>query len=348
VRVLFVGGTGLISSACSVAAERAGHELWLVNRGRSSLPATVPEDRVIVADAKDTERLRHALSGMAWDVVVQWVGFQPDHVAADIGTFADVGQYVYISSASVYEKPPSSWLITERTATVNPFWDYSQQKIACERVLRRAHEESGFPMTIVRPSLTYGLSQIPVIVGSWERPFTIVERMRRRAKILVPGDGTAIWTLTHNSDFAGGLIGLFGRPQAIGEDFHITSDEALSWNQIYMLVGEAAGVEPDILHVPSDAVVAADPSQLGSLWGDKSNSTVFDNSKLRSVVAGFRARTPFAEGIRETVTWFDADPDRQVIDEAANALWDRLAAIYTDALRQAAATGQAIQGASSG
>ncbi len=338
-RVLFVGGTGLISSACSVAAERAGHELWLVNRGQSTLPPAVPEDRIIIADATDSAPLRQALHGMAWDVVVQWVGFRPDHVADDVETFADAGQYVYISSASVYEKPPSSWLITERTPTVNPFWEYSQLKIACEQVVRQAHVESGFPMTIVRPSLTYGDSQIPVIVGSWERPFTIVERMRRGAKILVPGDGTAIWTLTHNSDFAKGLIGLFGQQPAIGEDFHITSDEALSWNQIYGLVGEAAGVEPDILHIPSDAIVAADPAELGSLWGDKSNSSVFDNTKLRSVVPDFAATTPFAAGIRDTVAWFDAEPGRQVIDDTANALWDRLAAIYTEALRHAAVAG---------
>jgi nucleoside-diphosphate-sugar epimerase len=340
-RVLFVGGTGLISSACSVAAERAGHELWLVNRGQSKLPPAVSEDRIIIADATDSAQLRYALKGMVWDVVVQWVGFRPDHVADDVETFADTGQYVYISSASVYEKPPSSWLITERTPTVNPFWDYSQQKIACERVVRQAYEDSGFPMTIVRPSLTYGVSQIPVIVGSWARPFTIVERMRRRAKILVPGDGTAIWTLTHSSDFAKGLMGLFGQLPAIGEDFHITSDEALSWNQIYGLVGEAAGIEPDILHIPSDAIVAADPAELGSLWGDKSNSSVFDNTKLRSVVPNFAATTPFADGIRETVAWFDADSRRQAIDDTANAVWDRLAVVYAQALRQAATAGRA-------
>jgi nucleoside-diphosphate-sugar epimerase len=338
-RVLFVGGTGLISSACSVAAEQAGHDLWLVNRGRSTLPPTVPEERVIIADAMDAAQLRGALHGTRWDVVVQWVGFQPDHVADDVETFADVGQYVYISSASVYEKPPSSWLITEKTPTVNPFWLYAQMKIACEGVLRSAHQDSGFPMTIVRPSLTYGDSQIPVMVGSWARPFTIIERMRRNATILVPGDGTAIWTLTHNSDFAKGLIGLFGQQPAIGEDFHITSDEALSWNQIYQLVGEAAGVRPDLLHIPTDAIVAADPASLGSLWGDKANSSVFDNAKLRSVVPDFAATTPFAEGIRRTVAWFDADPARQAVDDAANALWDRLVAVYTEALGQAAAAG---------
>ena len=334
-RVLFVGGTGLISSACSAAAEQAGHELWLVNRGRSKLAPVVAADRIIIADANNTTELRAALKGTAWDVVVQWIGFQPAHIADDIETFAGAGQYVFISSASVYEKPPSSWLITERTPTVNPMWEYSQQKIACENVLRAAHAESGFPMTIVRPSHTYGASQIPVCVGSWERPFTIVDRMRRGAKILVPGDGTSIWTLAHNSDFAKGLLGLFGQAAAIGEDFHITSDEALSWNQIYELVGSAAGAPPDLFHIPSDALVAAEPESFGSLWGDKSNSSVFDNSKLRSVVPGFAATTPFADGIRETVAWFDAEPARQAIDGAANLLWDQLAAIYIDALSRA-------------
>jgi nucleoside-diphosphate-sugar epimerase len=174
-----------------------------------------------------------------------------------------------------------------------------------------------------------------VLVGSWAKPFTIVDRMRRGAKILIPGDGTAIWTLTHNSDFAKGLIGLFGQDAAIGEDFHITSNEALTWNQIYALLGDAVGTQPDVLHVPTDAIVAADPSQLGSLWGDKSYSSVFDNSKLRTIVPDFAARTLFGDGIRETIAWLDADPSRQAIDEKANALWDRLAAIYTDALHQA-------------
>jgi nucleoside-diphosphate-sugar epimerase len=335
VRVLFIGGTGVISSACSVAAQQAGHDLWLVNRGRSPLSPAVPADRTITADATDAAELRAALKGMEWDAVVQWIGFEPGHVAADCETFADAGQYVFISSASVYEKPPSSWLITERTPASNPLWEYSQQKIACEYVLRAAHTRSGFPMTIVRPSHTYGRSQIPSVGGA-AKPFTIVDRMRRGAKLLVPGDGTSIWTLTHNSDFAKGLVGLLGQPAAIGEDFHITSDEALSWNQIYRLIGAAAGVEPDLLAVPSDAMVAADPTQLGGLWGDKSNCAVFDNSKLRTVVPAFAATTAFADGIRESVAWFDADPARQQTDERANATWDRLVAIYTSALREAA------------
>ena len=211
-------------------------------------------------------------------------------------------------------------------------------KIACEETLRRAHAAAGFPATIVRPSLTYGPSQIPVVIGSWQKPFTIVDRMRRGAKIIVPGDGTSLWTLTHNSDFAKGLLGLFGHPDAIGEDFHITSEESLTWNQIYVLVGMAAGAEPRLLHVPSDGIIAADPEEEGSLWGDKSYSTVFDNTKLRRLVPDYMATVPFSAGIRETVAWFDADSSRQDIDHAANDSWDRLVRVYEDALLRAAAS----------
>jgi nucleoside-diphosphate-sugar epimerase len=216
-KVLFIGGTGLISSACASAVQEAGHELWLVTRGKSTLPPVVPADHIINVDATDSEALRSALKGMTWNVVVQWVAFEPGHILYDIETFADAGQYVFISSASVYEKPPSSWLITERTPKVNPYWAYAQNKIACEEALLAARAKSGFPMTIVRPSLTYGPSQIPVIVGSWSKPFTIVDRMRRGAKIIVPGDGTAIWTLTHNSDFAHH----FGRGALLESNLHV-------------------------------------------------------------------------------------------------------------------------------
>jgi nucleoside-diphosphate-sugar epimerase len=335
-RILFIGGTGLISTACSSATVSAGHELWLLNRGRSLLPTAVARDRVLTADATDEAQVRAALEGREFDVVVQWVGYLPGHVEQDVRIFAAAGQYVFISSASVYEKPPSHWLITEATPTVNPFWQYSLDKIACEEVLKRAQRESGFPATIVRPSLTYGPSQIPVVIGSWQKPYTIVDRMRRGATIIVPGDGTSIWTLTHNSDFAKGLVGLFGHPGAIGEDFHITSEESLTWNQIYALVGRAAGVEPNILHVPSDGIIASDAEEEGNLWGDKAYSTVFDNAKLRNLVPDFKATVPFSAGIQETVAWFDADPGRQEIDAAANERWDRLARVYGEALLRAA------------
>ncbi|HTW10100.1 MAG TPA: NAD-dependent epimerase/dehydratase family protein [Acidimicrobiales bacterium] len=334
--VLFIGGTGLISSACSAAAVAAGHELWLVNRGKSRLPAAVGADHVITADATDARALREALQGREWDVVVQWVGYLPDHVADDIETFAGVGQYIFISSASAYEKPPSHWMVSESTPLVNPYWDYSRNKIACESLLFDAWHRSRFPITVIRPSLTYGPSQIPVVIGSWDRPFTIVDRIRRGAPIIVPGDGTSIWTITHNSDFAKGLLGLSGNRAAIGEDFHITSDESLTWDQIYLAVGEAAGAVPNILHVPSDGIIASNPDELGNLWGDKAHSTVFDNSKLLGAVPDFKATVPFSAGIKETIAWFDQAPDRQAIDGAANERWDRLAAVYEEALRRAA------------
>jgi nucleoside-diphosphate-sugar epimerase len=335
-RILFIGGTGLISTACSAAAVAAGHELWLLNRGTSPLPSHAEPGHVLTADAGDEAGVRAAVGGRSWDVVVQWVGYSPHQVEQDIRVFGDVGQYVFISSASVYHKPPEHWLITEDTPRKNPYWSYAREKIACEQVLSQARAESGFPVTIVRPSLTYGPSQIPVVIGSWDKPYTIIDRMRRGAKIIVPGDGTSIWTITHNTDFAAGLMGLLGQPAALGEDFHITSDEALSWNQIYSLTGTAAGVQPDILHVPAAGIIAADPAEEGNLWGDKAYSTVFDNAKLRGIVPGFAAKKKFADGIRETVAWFDADASRRQIDQVANARWDRLVAVYTDALAKAA------------
>jgi nucleoside-diphosphate-sugar epimerase len=337
-RILFIGGTGLISTACSAASVAAGHDLWLLNRGQSRLATLVDPDHVLRADATDEAQLIAALDGRSFDVVVQWIGYLPSHVEADIRVFAGVGQYVFISSASIYEKPPSSWKITEATPLVNPFWQYSRDKIACEEVLRTSYEETGFPATIVRPSHTYGPSLVPVALNSSRRPYTVIDRMRRGAKVIVPGDGTSIWTLTHNTDFAKGLIGLFGQAGAIGEDFHITSDESLSWNQIHALVGEAAGVVPEIIHVPTEAIIASDPSEEGSLWGDKSHCAVFDNAKLRSLVPEYEATVPLAAGVRESVAWLDAEESRRQIDDEANARWDRLVLVYEEALRRAGAS----------
>ncbi len=334
--VLFIGGTGIISTACVTAALDAGHDVSILNRGRSALPNQVRDTRTFHADASDEAQVRDALGDRHFDAVIQWTAYVPRQIELDLRLYADAGQYFFISSASAYEKPPSSWLITESTPLRNAFWQYSRDKIACEEVLREAHATTGFPMTIIRPSLTYGYSQIPLAIGSWAKPYTVVDRMRRGAKVLVPGDGTSIWTITHSADLARGLIPLLGRSDTLGEDFHITSDEALSWNQIYALVAKAAGVEPDILHVPSDGMVAANPELLGTLWGDKINSSVFDNSKLRRYVPEFEAVVPFEVGIREAVEWFDADPRRQEIDEDANRLWDRVATVYTDALTRLA------------
>jgi nucleoside-diphosphate-sugar epimerase len=337
-RILFIGGTGLISSACAPAVVQAGHELWLLNRGRSPLP---PPDgaQVLLADARDEHAVAAAVSGRDWDVVVQWLAYTPDHVGQDIRVFAGhARQYVFISSASVYQKPPNHWLITEDTPLGNPFWQYARDKIACEELLE---DQTDLPWTVVRPSLTYGPSQVPTAVGSWLKPFTIIDRMRRGAPVIVPGDGTSIWTITHNSDFARGFVGLLGRPEALYNAFHITSDEALTWNQIYQAVADAAGAKANFVHVPTDGLVAADDDALGSLWGDKAHSAVFDNLRARLIVPSFRARVPFAEGIKQSVAWFDADPARQVIDDDANRVWDRVAQVYTDALAAASGLGQA-------
>ncbi len=326
-RVLFVGGTGLISSACARAAVAAGHELTVLNRGRTALVPLPPSVRVLRADVRDEAAVANAVSGERFDVVVQWVGFRPSHIAQDLRVFADAGHYVFISSATVYEKPPLHYLVTEHTPRGNPYWAYAREKIACEDVLTRAHE-AGFPMTIVRPSHTYGPSQIPVALASWDKPWTVIDRMRRGRPILVPGDGTGWWTLTHNSDFAAGLVPLLGLAEAIGLAVQITSDEVLTWDQIHRTVAAAAGVEVELLHVPTDAIVAADPGAEQGLRGDKMHSVVFDNSLLRRLVPGFAATTPFATGVRDSISWFEADPARRQIDRDLDARWDALAAVY--------------------
>lgn len=335
-RMLFIGGTGLISSASVGLARRRGHQVWLLNRGRTTdLPVPDGAHR-IVADARDPLAVRAAVRDLAFDSVVQWIGFTPEQIAPDVETFGasglDVGQYVYVSSASAYQKPPRSYVITEDTPLANPFWQYSRDKIASERLLQRAAEESGFPVTIVRPSFTYGPTQIPVSVNSWGKPYTVLDRMRRGDPIIIPGDGTSLWTLTHHRDFAVGLVGLLGNPASIGEAVHLTSDEVLTWNEIYAAVAAAAEVELNALHVPTDALIAADPEFEGGLWGDKAHSAVFDNTKIRSLVPDFAPSIPFAEGIRESVAWFDASPDRRLVDAEAEAVWDRVVAIYADAL----------------
>jgi len=337
VRLLYIGGTGIISSACLDLAVERGHEVWVLNRGHTQKLPMPDGVKRLVADLADVEAVRAALGEESFDVVVQWIGYTPDQIARDVALFTGrTKQYVFISSATVYQKPPPHYRISEaRTPLANPYWEYAQNKIGCENLLGDARD-AGFPVTIVRPSHTYGLTQIPACLSSWERPYTIVDRMRRGAPIIVPGDGTSLWTVTHNSDFAVGLVGLLGHPGAIGEAVHITSDEVLPWNDIYAIIGQAAGVTPRILHVPTDALVAVDPGLLGTLWGDKSHSTVFDTTKIRTLVPEFAPVVAFSDGMRATVEWFDADPARQLVDEPVNALCDRVAEVYLDALARVA------------
>jgi len=336
-KVLFVGGTGLISSACTSLAVERGVDLFLLNRGGH--PNLARGAKTITADFHDEAATERALAGHKFDVVVDWIAFTPEDIERDLRLFRDrTDQFVFISSASAYQKPLGYWLISEETPLVNPFWDYSQNKIACEERLTRAYREDGFPVTIVRPSLTYGDTQAPLIVNSWERPFTAIARMRAGKELIVPGDGTSLWTITHNSDFAVGFVGLFGRREAIGEAFTITSDEVLTWDEIYRQTAAAADVEVRIVHIASDFIAACMPDMTGTLLGDKSRSAVFDNTKIKRLVPDFATRTPYAAGIRRTVAWFDADPARQQVDAEMDAKWDRLIAAYEQGLAKAIET----------
>jgi nucleoside-diphosphate-sugar epimerase len=335
-KALFVGGTGLISSACTRLAVERGVDLFLLNRGRD--PDRARGATQLVADLQDEAAAERALAGHRFDVVVDWIAFTPEDIERDLRLFGGrADQFVFISSASAYQKPLGDWLIGEGTPLANPFWDYSRNKIACEERLMRAHLEDGFPVTIVRPSFTYGDTQVPLAVNSWDRPFTAIARMRRGKPLIVPGDGTSLWTITHNSDFAQGFVGLLGNRGAIGQAFNIMSDEVLTWDEIYRQTAAAAGVEARLVHIASDFIAACMPEMSGLLLGDKSVSSVFDTTKIKRFVPDFRAVTPFAQGIRRTVAWFDADPARQQIDADMDARLDRLVAAYEQGLSNAVA-----------
>jgi nucleoside-diphosphate-sugar epimerase len=323
-KALFIGGTGIISSACSQLALERGIELYLFNRGQT-VKRPVPDGaRVICGDIRDPEAVRSALAGHTFDVVADFVAFTPEQVQADLDLFRDrTGQYVFISSASAYQKPLAGLPITESTVLANPFWAYSRAKIACESLLVQAHRETGFPMTIVRPSHTYDRTALPVEGG-----YTVIARMRQGKKVVVHGDGTSLWVLTHHRDLARAFVGLLGNPHAIGESFHITSDELLSWNQIYDLLAQAAGTTARPVHVPSETIAAYDAPWGAGLLGDKAYSVIFDNTKIKRAVPGWVATIPFAQGAREVLAWYDADPARQVVDPRWDALFDRIIAAY--------------------
>ena len=332
-KILFIGGTGTISSACAQLALQRGFELTLLNRGRQ---LARPGARQITADISDAAATTTALGNEKWDAVVDYIAFTLADVEQRIALFRGrTGQFIFISSASAYQKPPLQFPITESTPLVNPFWDYSRNKIACEERLLRALQEENFPVTIIRPSWTYDERRITVPVNS-KKSFTVVDRLRRGQPVIVPGDGTSLWTMTHNTDFAKGLVGLLGHQNAIGQAFHITSDEVQTWNQIYKAVAEAAGVpKPRLVHIASDFITACLPEFSGGLHGDKSYSAVFDNSKIKRFVPDYVATTKFRDGIARSVKWFDADPARQEIDAEANAAWDKLIANYERGLEAA-------------
>ena len=329
-KILFIGGTGIISSACSNLAVARGHELFILNRSVSR-KYPVPQDVTILqADIYAEEaRVARLLADHRFDAVVDYLAYTVNDVERDLRLFrGKTDQFLFISSASAYQKPPQNHVITERTPLENPYWEYSRNKIACEDRLLFAYLEEGFPVTIIRPSHTYGLSQIPLAVSSWQHPWTVIDRMKRGQKVIVPGDGTSLWVLTWNADFAKGLIGLLGNKKAIGEAFQITSDEVLSWNQIHLEAYRALGLEPNLISIPSDLIAAYDPPSLGSLLGDKANSMVFDNSKIKRFVPDYACEVTWAEGVRRSLAWFEAHPEFQTLDHEMNSGWDEIISAY--------------------
>ena len=322
-KVLFIGGTGTISSACSRLAVARSIELYLLNRGKTARP--IPEGaQVLHGDIRDPASVERVLGDATFDAVVNWVSYTPEHVEADIELFRDrTDQYIFISSASAYHKPILSLPITESTPLYTPYWAYSRAKIACEERLVQAYREDQFPVTIVRPSHTYDKTRLPL-----DGRYTVIDRMRKGKKVIVHGDGTSLWVLTHHKDFAKGFVGLLGNPHAVGDVFHITSDEVLTWNQIFTILAHEAGAEPRLVHVPSECIAAFDPAWGAGLLGDKTHSVIFDNTKIKRLVPDFAATIPFSKGAEEILAWFDADPARQVVEDDVNHLQDRIIAAY--------------------
>jgi len=329
-KILFIGGTGVISSACSELALARGYELFLLNRSASK-KIPVPEGAAVLqADVyREEARVATLLEGYHFDAVVDFIAYTEQDIERDLRILrSKTDQFVFISSASAYQKPVRNYLITEETPLENPYWEYSRNKIAIENRLMQAYRDEGFPVTIVRPSHTYGPTQIPLGVSSWMHPWTVVDRMKRGQKVIVPGDGTSLWVLTWNGDFAKGLVGLLGNKEAIGEAFQITSDEVLTWDQIHVEAYHALSLEPNLVHIPSDLLAMYHPDSLGSLVGDKANSVVFDNSKIKLFVPDYACEVTWTEGLWRSLAWFEAHPEFQTIDHHLNSVWDRVIAAY--------------------
>ena len=328
-KVLFIGGTGFISTSVSRLALARGLDLYLLNRGLQK--RDLSGARNLIADIHQPEQMLGVLGDLKFDAVVDWVAYTPEDIERDLAIFRGrTRQFIFISSASAYQKPPGHHVIRESTPLHNPYWDYSRNKIACEERLTRAYREEGFPVTMVRPSLTYGDANFPIALGGWGC-YTLADRLKKGRPIIVHGDGSSLWVVTHAEDFARGFLGLVGNAQALGEAFHITSDEVLTWNQIYETIADALGVKANLVHLASDFIARVSPPLTGPLLGDKTWSVVFDNSKIKAFVPGFQAVIPFREGIRRTLAWFDADKTRQRVDETVNAELDRILAVYAAA-----------------
>ena len=331
-KALFIGGTGTISTEISALCVKEGWELTLLNRGNAS--QRVPDKaRVWKGDIHNEEEIQGLMKEETFDVVADFIAFTKEDVERDIRLFeGKTRQYFFISSASAYQKPPASPWITEGTPLHNPYWPYSRNKAACEQVLMRAYDERNFPVTIVRPSHTYCERSVPVCIHGKGGSFQVVERIRQGKKVIIPGDGNTLWTLTHSRDFAVAFVGLMGNVHAIGDVFHITGDESLTWNQIYTCIAEALHTPLHPVHIATDTLATLYPEMVGNLTGDKSNTVLFDNSKIKRAVPAFHATTDFSRGCRECMDYIYAHPECQRLDPDFDAWCDRLIAAYEEAV----------------
>ena len=331
-KALFIGGTGTISTAISEKLLREGHELWLINRGSRNVTLP-PGAHVIQADIGNEADVAAKLAGQSFDVTADFIAFTPEHLERDYRLFAGkTKQFIYISSASAYQKPLSDYRINEGTPLANPYWAYSRNKIAGEELLMKLYREKGFPVTIVRPSHTYSERSVPLGLHGPKGSYQVVKRMLEGKKVIIHGDGTSLWTMTHNSDFAKGFTGLMGNIHAIGEAVQITSDEALTWNQIYQIIADVLGVRLNAVHVSSEFLASCSPYDFtGSLLGDKANTVVFDNSKLKRLVPGFTASIRADQGIKDTITYVLSHPECQKEDPEFDNWCDKVCAVLSDA-----------------
>ncbi len=333
-KILLIGGSGTISSAVTQKLVSENHQVFVLNRGNNNdrLPSSV---HVLVADMANENDVAEIIKDHFFDAVCEFIAFHPSQIERDIRLFSEkTNQYVFISSASAYHKPSVNPYITEGTTLANPYWQYSRDKIACEEVLWNAYRKNNFPMTIVRPSHTYDERHIPLGVHGKKGFWQVIQRMLENKPVIVQGDGTSLWTLTHNTDFAEGFVGLLGNPKALGEAFHITSDESLTWNQIYQEIAKALHVPLKLYHVTSDFLSAVGKQYdfEGSLIGDKSTTVIFDNSKLKSVVPTFSAKVPFRKGVRLTLEYLEKHPECKVLDAEFDLFCDQVIAAEEKAI----------------
>lgn len=335
-KALFIGGTGTISSAVSKLAVEKGWELYLLNRGRNKL-VTVEGAKTLVCDINDEASAAELLKDMSFNVVAQFVAYTPEQVERDIRLFENkTKQYIFISSATVYKKPPSAVRVTEDCVLGNPYWGYAQNKIACEQALYAAGRRKGFPYTIVRPSHTYGLSGVPVAIHGRQGSYQVLDRIINGKPVIVHGDGATLWTLTHNSDFAKAFTALMGNPHAVRECYHITSDEALTWNAVIETFGETVGKEPEIIHIPTDFLIACDVNGYdvrGSLLGDKANVALFDNSKIKAAAPEFICTTRFDQGAAMAWDFIEMHPELKRPDPEFDMWCDRVINAYETGIK---------------